>query len=38
MVDDVKGCRNVKKAETGDLLMRDGRDKFIVEGSEKGFG
>jgi len=38
VVDGVKGCRNVEKAETGDLLKRAGRNKFIVQGSEKGFG
>ena len=34
----VKSCRNIEEAETRDLLMRDGRNKFIVQGSEKGFG
>ena len=38
MVDGVKGGRDIKEAKAGDLLMRDGRDKFIVERSEKCFG
>jgi hypothetical protein len=38
VVNGVEGCRNIKEAQTGDLLMRNGRNKFIVEGSEKGFG
>ena len=37
MVDGVKGFRNIEEIETKDLLMRDGRSKFIVQGSEKGF-
>ena len=37
MVNGVEGCRNIKEAQTGDLLMRDGRNKFIVEGSEIRF-
>jgi len=28
VVDGVEGCRNIKEAETGDLLMRDGRNKL----------
>ena len=40
MVDGVKGRRNIEEAETRDLLMRDGRNEFIVglQGCEKGFG
>jgi len=37
-VDGVKSCSNIEEAETRDLLMRDGKNKFIVQGSEKGFG
>jgi len=38
VVDGVKGCRNIEEAQTSDLLMRDGRNKFIVQGNGKGFG
>ena len=37
MINGVEGCRNIKEAETRDLLMRDGRNKFVVERREKGF-
>ena len=33
VVDGVKGCRNTEEAQTRDLLMRYGRNKFIVQGS-----
>jgi len=35
VVDSVKSCRNIEEAETRGLLMRDGRNKFIVQESEK---
>ena len=31
VVDGVKGCRNIEEVQTSDLLMRDGRNKFIVQ-------
>ena len=30
MVDGVEGCRNIEETETRDLLMRDGRNKFMM--------
>ena len=33
----VDGCRNIEDTETGDLLMRDDGNKFVVQGSEKDF-
>ena len=37
MVDSVKGSREIKQTETGDLLAGDGLEEVIVESKESGF-
>ena len=37
MVNGVECGRDVEETEAGDLLMADGRDKFIVQRGEQSF-
>ena len=37
MVDGVKGSRQIKEAETGDMLARGGTDEMVVKSQESSF-
>ena len=37
VVDGVKGSRQIKEAETGDMLARGGTDEMVVKSQESSF-